>query len=63
MLGEWIHACLGGYLTQLGGYHRVVLPVDEGVLGSEVLQDAEFCIDIILHLVVIAVEVVGGDIE
>ena len=41
----------------------VVVPVDECVLLGLILQDAHLGVDIVLHLVVVAVEMVGGDVE
>ena len=63
MFGEWQHGGLRGYLLELGAYHRIVFPENEDVFRSHVLEDAEFCIDIVLHQMFIAVEVVGSDIH
>ena len=41
----------------------VVLPIDEVVVFGLVLEDAEFGGHVVLHLVVVAVEVVGGDVH
>ena len=41
----------------------VVVPEDEGILVGLVLQDAELGIHILLHVIVVAVQVVGGDVE
>ncbi len=63
MLGKGENPGLGGNLPQLGAHHGVILPVDEGIARGEVLEDAELGVDIVLHLVVVAVEVVGRDVE
>ena len=41
----------------------VVHPVDKVVVALLVLKDAEFSVHVILHLVVIAVQMVGRDVE
>jgi len=63
VLGEGVERGFGGHLAQLGLDHRVVLPEDEGVGGRQVVEDAELGVDIVLHLVVVTVEVVGGDVH
>ena len=50
-------------LAQLLGDDGVVLPEDEGILTGLVLGDAELGCGIVLHLVVVAVQVVGRDVE
>ena len=63
MLGEGVAGSLGGEVFELLCDNGVVLPVYEGVLGSHIVENAEFGVDVVLHLVVVAVEVVGGDVE
>ena len=41
----------------------VVVPVDEAVLRGLVLYDAHLGIHIVLHAVVVAIQVVGGDVQ
>ncbi len=41
----------------------VIVPEDEGIVRSLVLDDAEFCIHIVLHLVIVTVQMVGGDVH
>ena len=41
----------------------VVLPIDEEIFLCLILQNPEFCGCVILHLVVVAVEMVGGYVE
>ena len=41
----------------------VVVPEDEGIVLSEVLRDAHLGVDIVLHLEVVAVEVVRRDVH
>ena len=43
--------------------YGVVVPVDEGVFGLLVAQDAEFGVHIVLHLVFVAIHVVGGNVH
>ena len=50
-------------LLYLAAHDRVAFPVDEVVVRRLIAQDAEFCGHIVLHLMVVAVEVVGRDIE
>ncbi len=63
MIREGIHLSLGHHLTELCLDHGVVLPEDEGIFGCQIIENAELGIDIVLHLVVVAVEMVGRDIE
>ena len=44
-------------------YYRVVIPKDKGILFRLVLHDAEFRINIVLHLIVISIQMVWGDIQ
>ena len=62
-LAEGIAGGLDGDGLELTGDDGVVLPVYEGILGSLIAQDAEFSVDVALHLVAVAVEMVGGDVE
>ncbi len=63
VFAEREHARLGGDLFKLFGDNRVLFPENERIGRGEVLQDAELGIYIVLHLVFIAVEVVGGDVH
>ena len=62
-LAEGIEARLGLYALQLSLNDGVVLPEDESVFVGLITDDAELGIDIILHLILVAVKMVGGDIE
>ena len=62
VLGKWKEACLGGYLFELPLYCRIILPENEGILRGEVADDSEFGLDIVVHLVVVTVKMVGSDI-
>lgn len=48
---------------QLLLYHRVIIPVDESVLRSLVLGNPHLCVGIILELKIVAVEMVGGNVQ
>ena len=61
--GEGILHGLDVVFLQLALDDGVVVPVDEGVLRRLVLHDAHLGVDIVLHLEVVAVQVVGGDVE
>ena len=50
-------------LLQLALDNRVVVPVDEGILDSLVLNDAHLRVHIVLHIVLVAVQMVGRDVE
>ena len=63
LLAEGIHGGLGLHLLQLTCDYGVVVPVNESVARGEILQDAEFGIDVVLHLVFVAVEMVGRDVH
>ena len=62
-LAEGEAACLGLYLRYLRGHYGIVLPVDEEILLGLVLQDAELGGHVVLHLMVVAVHVVGRDVH
>ncbi len=47
----------------MAGDDGVVLPIDKRVGGRHVLENAELCVYVVLHFVVVAVEVVGRDVE
>ena len=61
--GERQHAGFCGGVAQLVGNHGVVLPVDEAVGRGHVLEYAELGAHVVAHVVAVAVEVVGGDVE
>ena len=44
-------------------YHHVVDTVDEVVFGPLIADDAELAVDVILELVAVTVQVVGGDVR
>ena len=50
-------------LLQFLAYDGVVVPVDEGVLLCLVLDDTHFGVHIVLHLEVVAVQVVWRDVQ
>ena len=50
-------------LVELVLDYRVVVPVDERVVGCLILYDTHLGIYIVLHTEVVAVEMVGGDVE
>ena len=50
-------------VADLGLHDRIVLPVDEVIVGSLVAKNPELGRHIILHLVVVAVHVVGRDVH
>ena len=41
----------------------VIVPIDEGILRSLVLDDTHLCVNIVLHLEIISVQMVGCDIQ
>ncbi|OAV74510.1 hypothetical protein Barb7_01987 [Bacteroidales bacterium Barb7] len=49
--------------SYLAGDDGVVIPEDESIGVGLVLEDAEFGVRIVLHLVIISVQMVGGDIQ
>ena len=61
--GERILYGLYVILFQLAADYRVVVPIDEGVVYRLVLQYAHLGVHVVLHTVVVAVEVVGRDVE
>ena len=66
LLLEFAEGHLDGFalhMLDLLAHDRIVHPVDEVIFRPLVLQDAEFGGDIILHFVVVAVEMVGGDVH
>ena len=62
-LGKGVALRLEGEGRQLLVDDGVVVPVDKGVVLGLVAYDAELGVHIVLHLVVVAVEVVGRDVE
>ncbi len=63
MLAERVFGGFYGNLAKLGLDYGVVLPENKRVLRCLVADDAELGVDIVLHLVVVAVEMVGSDVE
>ena len=61
-LGEGQHLGLGDDVAEVAYGDFVVGVEDEAVFGAQILDNTEFGADVILHLVVVAVEVVGGDV-
>ena len=55
--------CSYAILLQFSLYDWVVCPILKGVLFGLVLQNAHFCVCIVLHVVVVAVKVVWRDIQ
>ena len=43
--------------------HRIVLPEYEGICRSHVAYDAELRVDIVLHVIIVTVQMVGRDVE
>ena len=62
-LSKGIQLGMDAVLRQLALDDGVIVPEDEGILIGLVLQDAELGIHILLHIVVVAVEMVGSDVE
>ncbi len=46
-----------------GFQHRIVVPIDERIFGRLVLQNAKFRVDIVLKFMVVAVEMVGRNVQ
>ncbi len=63
VLGEWENARFGGDMLELSLDDGVVLPEYECVIAGKVLQNAELGVDVVLELIVVAVEVVGRDVH
>ena len=63
VLRERQHLSLHVDVVELLCNHRVVFPIDERVVFCLVLENAELCVHIILHLIVVAVKMVGSDGE
>ena len=62
LLGEGEHPGLDDDLLQLADGDGVVGVEDKAVLGTEVARDAELRPGVVLEFVVVAVEVVRGDV-
>ena len=62
-IGERALHGLDVVLLQLGRDDGVVGPVDEGVFRRLVTDDAHLRVGIVLHLVVVAVQMVGRDVQ
>ena len=62
-LREWALHGLDVVFVELLLDDRIVVPVDEVVIRCLVLDDAHLGIDIVLELEVVAVEVIGRDVE
>ena len=62
-LGEGEKLRLDVVLLELTLDDGVVVPEDEGIVLSEVLRDAHLGVDIVLHLEIVAVEVVRRDVH
>ena len=63
VLRERQHLSLHVDVVELLCNHRVVFPIDERVVFCLVLENAELCVHIVLHLIVVAVKMVGSDVE
>lgn len=48
---------------QFAAYVFVAAPVDKGIIGRLVAQDAHFGVGVVLHAEAVAVEMVGSDVE
>ena len=48
---------------QFAHHGLVAIPIDDMIRGGEVLDDTELRVDVVLHLVVVAIHVVGSDVH
>ncbi len=62
-LGEGVLDSLDVILFQLPLDDRVIIPIDEGILWRLILDDTHLGVHIVLHLEIIAVQMVRRDIE
>ena len=62
-LAERTELCLDVVFLQFSRHNRIIVPEDEGIVWGLVLDDAHLRIHIVLHLEVVAVEVVGRDVH
>ena len=63
LVGKRQHARFHADMMQLLRDDRVVFPIDESIVFRLILQNPEFCIHIVLHLMVVTVEMVRRDIQ
>ena len=63
LVGKSAALCLNVVFGQFVGHMFVLGPIDERVVGRLVLTDAHLGVYVVLHAEVVAVEVVGGDVE
>ena len=57
-LGERVESCLRVALADFAGNNGIVVPEYKSIFGRLVLENAEFGIHIVLHLVVITVQMI-----
>ena len=62
-LGERALHGLDVVFLQLALDDGVVVPINKGVVGGLVLNDAHLGVHVVLHAVVVAVQMVGGDVQ
>ena len=63
VIGKGKHSLSVVVLCKLARDVFIVCPIDEAVVGSLVLGDAHFRANVAHHFKVVAVEMIGGDVE
>ena len=48
---------------QLGGYVVILCPIDKGIVGGLILDYAHLGVNVVLHIEIVPIEMVGGDIH
>ena len=60
---KWIKGCLWLNACYLAVEYWILAPIDERIFAGLVARDAELSIDIVLELMVVAIQVIGRDIQ